>query len=232
MKKHALCVAGVLTLVLSGPTSASLVSVEIIAGPNQHPDGQHDTWQVIARFSDPFDQISAVNGLTEPGLNQLVFQTYGGELYNQGLFAGQPLNDFPSVGIGGEAWDSYVTIGETSFPSNTFFTPDFLGDWGGAPPYQQVILGDSFTEGDGAWFYFGEPPAVGSLPDAQKDNNTSDVVIAQFTIHAGDGFLLEGNIQWFDSNGSHNTPFTTVPAPGVLALFSLAGFVGIRSRRG
>ena len=234
MKKQVLCVAGSLTLVLCGPSSASLVFVDIIVGPNQHPDGLHKTLQIVARFSDAGDQISSVNGLDSPGLNAIHFFTDGGELYNQGLFSGQPLNDFPSVGIGGEAWDSYVTIGSTSFPSNTNFTPNFLGDWGDAPPPVQVILGNAFYEDDGAWFFFGAPPNVSDLEDAEANNETFDIVLVQFTFDIGTYFHLEGNVQWFNPvSGSNNTPFVAdqVPSPGALALFGIAGFVGVRRRR-
>ena len=236
MKKQVLCLAGSLTLVLSGSASASLVVVDIIVGPNQHPDGLHKTWQIVARFSNAGDQISAINGVDAPGLNALNFFTGGGELYNQGIFPTSPLNDFPSVGIGGEAWDSYVTIGATSFPSNIKFTPNFLGDWGDAPPPVQVILGSEFYEDDGAWFFFGAPPNVGDLEDAEAGNDTYDVVIAQFTVEALAGFHLEGNIQWFNPvSGSNNTPFIAegypYPSPGILGLFGIAGLVGVRRRR-
>lgn len=233
MKKQILCAAGSLTLVLCGPTSASLVSVDVIAGP-QHPDGLHDTWRVIARFTDAGDQISSVNGVE--GFNAIDFYTCdGSDIYNQGLFDGLSLNDFPSVGISGEAYDSYVTIGATSFPSNVQFSPNFLGDWGDAPPPVQVILGNAFHEPDGAWFFFGAPPNVSDLEDAQAGNDTYDVVIAQFTVDAGVGFNLEGNIQWFNPvSGANNTPFLVwcIPSPGVLGLFGAACLVGVRRRRG
>ena len=103
-----------------------------IAGASQHPDGLHVTTQILASFSDANDKLIGVDG------NLLRFITDGGDLYNQGLFAGIPLNDFPSANIGGEAYDSYVTIGATSFPANTQFTDDFLGNWKGNPLFISV----------------------------------------------------------------------------------------------
>ena len=60
MKKQLLSAVGLLAFTVSGSVTASLVSVDVIAGP-QHPDGLHDTWRVVARFSDAGDQISSVN---------------------------------------------------------------------------------------------------------------------------------------------------------------------------
>ena len=186
-------------------THADLIYVDVIWGADQHPDGKHNTLQIIALFSDENDKILGVDGLP------LRFITDGGDLYNQGLFAGIPLNDFPSVGIGGEAYDSYVTIGATSFPANTQFTDDFLGNWEGNPPPIQVIEGGNFC-GEGGWFYFGDPPTVDNFPDMVPGNGAYDVIIAQFTVDNDVKFLLQGNIIWQqpDSDKNISTPFTTI----------------------
>ena len=174
MKNQVFCVAGLLTFVLSSSASGSLVSVDWQLSPYQHPDGMHITYQIYASFDNAGDQISAVNGILGQGLNTLHFWTSdGSDIYNQEQFDGLPFNDFPSApGLGGELWDSYVTIGQTTFPANTLFSPNFLGDWGNAPPPVQVILGSEFLEDDGAWFFFGAPPVVGDLPDAVEGNGT------------------------------------------------------------
>lgn len=236
MKKQIFCVAGVLAMAVSGSASASLVEVAIIFGPNQHPDGLHDTWQVVARFSDPADQISSVSGLTQDDLNTLDFWTFdGSDMYNQELFAGLPLNDFPSVGLdpAAEAYDSYLTIGATTYPSNTLFGPDFLGDWGVQPPPVQVILGSAFHDDDGAWLLLGVPPMVSNLEDAQAGNDTFDVVIAQITVDNGVGFHLNANIQWLEPlSGSIFTPFeVNIPAPCTIAIIGFACLAGVRRRR-
>lgn len=218
-------------LVVSNSTSAGLVGVDWQVSPDQHPDGQHKTWRIIAIFNDANDTLKGVEGLSA-GIDTLDFKTSNGsDIYNQALYDGLPRNDFPSVGIGGEAYDSYVTIGDTMFPHNTQFTDDFMGDWGGNPPPIQVIQGSSFY-GPGGWFYVGNPPPV-SFFDIIPDNDTFDVVIAQFTVDMGVNIHLQGNIVWQNDGGGDNaTPFSvTTPAPGALALFGIAAFTTTRRRR-
>ena len=212
------------SLLVADTASADLTDVSIEASPFQHPDGAAwDTWRVVAHFDNLKDQIAAVVG-------PLFFFTGGGDMYNQAAFPNLPPNDFPSAAIGGEAYDSYVTIGATDFPHNVQFTPDFLGDWGGEPPPISVIKGSSFSESDGRWFFVGEPPEVG--------NWGGNVVIAQFTVLQGVGFHLEGNIGWLPADGPPGpdiqlTPFVVdnIPAPGALALLGLAGLTGAWRRR-
>ncbi len=224
MKTGTFSMAVVLTLAFSGSANADLVEVSVIYGPSQHPDGLHDTWQVIAIFDNPLDQIAAVAGLEG---QPLYFYTGNGVLYNQALFDGLSLNDYPSVVVGGEAYDSYITLGNTNI-GNVAVTPEFLGGTG----QNQVILGSTWTESDGAWYFPQGPLEVGLLEDAVDGNDTSDVVIAQFTVDEGMGFWLEGNIVWLGADGSYITAFNTWPAPGVLVMFGLAGLVGTRRRRG
>jgi len=235
MNKNVLSV--VAALVVSSSVSADFVEVNWQVSPFQHPDGNHITYQIYASFNNLGDQISAVNGILGDNTNALDFFTSdGSDIYNQSDFDGSFFNDFPSVGFLpplGELYDSYVTIGQTEFPSNTQFSPDFLGPWDGAPPTVQVILGSAFNEEDGAWFFFGAPPTVGDLPDVNGGNATHDIVIAQFTVNAGVNVTLSGNVAWLNAlGGSNNTPFTVeTPAPGALALLGLAGLAGTRRRR-
>ena len=209
MNKQILCVAGALVSIASSIASADLVSVEIVKGPFQHPDGLHDTWRVVAFFDDPMDRLNIVAGLCE---SPLWFYTGFGELYNQEFFDGHIFNDFPSVGLGddAEAYDSYLTLGATEFPAHTQFSPDFLGPWGGSPPPVQVILGSEFgPDADAAWYYWpAEAPEVGMW------NN--EVVIAQFTVDKGAGFFLRTGVVWIDPiEGQILTPFAVnnLPCP-------------------
>lgn len=192
-------------LLLAPNSYGDLMGINIIWGANQHPDGLHESIQILASFSNANDKLLGVNG------QPLRFITDGGELYNQDLFSGLTLNDFPSAIIGGEAYDSYVTIGSTTFPANTVFTPDFLGDWEGKPPPIQVIEGSNFCS-DGGWFYSGDPPPVDIFPDLIPGNQTFDVIIAQFTVDNEVKILLQGNIIWQQpgSDKDISTPFSTL----------------------
>ena len=227
MKNNIFLLAAVLTLTASISTNADLISVEIVKGPFQHPDGLHDTWRVVAFFDDPLDRVGGVVGLHE---SPLWFYTGSGELYNQELFDGRTLNDFPSAGIlGGEEYDTYVTIGATEFPSNIQFSPNFLGDWGDAPPPVQVILGSEFgPDADSMWYYFqpDDAPPVGIW------NN--EVILAQITVDKGAGFYLQTGVWWFDSESGVDilTTFSVnnIPTPGVLALMGLVALVNRRRR--
>ena len=216
------------SMALASNSHAGLVSVDIIAGADQHPDGLHDTWQVIARFSEANSRLLGVNAVG--GANSLDFFTGNGkDMYNQAFGDGLPLNDFPSVGIGGEAYDSYVTIGATTFPHNTIIIIQ-----GGGQPLVQVIVGSEFPEDLLSWLYDGDPPPVSEL-DLIPDNETFDVIIAQFTIDDGVGFHLNDNIQWMndDGGGDNNTPFTVdnIPAPGAAILLGLMALTTTRRRR-
>lgn len=175
----------------------------------------------MAYFDDPMDRLSVVIGLQ---LSPLWFYTGSGELYNQKLFAGAFLNDFPSVIFGGEAYDSYITIGNT-FQQTVMLTPGFLGGTGA----EQVILGNEFgPDADAGWYYnpFEDAPEVGMW--------NSEVVIAQFTVDKGAGFFLQTGVYWIDPvEGQMLTPFivNNIPAPGVLVLLGLPVLVSRRRRR-
>jgi len=217
MKNHVFLAAAVIALIASGSSRADFLDVDWILGPDQHPDGQHTTFRIIARFSDPNDRISAVScGM---GIDLIFTTSDGSDIYNQELFDGTTLNDFPTADspLFGEAWDSYLTIGATNFiDDNTQFSPDFLGPWGGSPPPVQVILGSELHEEDGAWFYFGELPPVSSLEDVEEGNKTFDILIAQFTVDAGTDIYLSSNLNWFNTDGvQFNIPFAvnTDPCP-------------------
>ena len=216
------------SLLVAGTASAELINVTIEFSPEQHPDGLHDTWRVVAHFDDLTDEIAAVAGVSAQPLH---FFTGSGDMYNQAIFAGFPFNDFPSVGFGGEAWDSYVTIGATTFPHNVQFSPDFLGDFGKLPPDIQVILGSEWGPVfNGAWFFPGSPPMVGSL------EGKGDLVLAQWTVDKGVGFHFEGNVSWRPSTPGaglelHAFSVDNIPAPGAMALLGLAGLAGARRRR-
>lgn len=217
---------------VSSSACADLVSVGVVQGPFQHPDGLHQTWRIIAHFDNTDDRIMAVVGLPNDGYNTISFEA-SNDLYNSILFI-DIFNDFPTgKPLGGETFDSYITIGATEYPHNISFTPDFLGDWGGQPPPVSVILGDQWEEDDGAWLFFGAPPLVGQF-DSIDGNETIDVVIAQFTLLKGSSFTFAANVAWIPTVGDYViTPFEVevIPAPATLAMLIFAGLATNRRRR-
>lgn len=212
---------------VSSSACADLISVDVVEGPFQNPNGLYETWRIIARFDNIDDRIMAVVGLPYEQYNTISFEA-SNDLYNQACFGCFWFQDFPSSGgLGGEAFDSYVTIGATEFPANTQFTPDFLGDWGGAPPPVMVILGNQWEEDDGGWLFFGAPPLVGQF-DSIDGNETIDVVIAQFTFLKGSTFTFSANVAWIPTVGDYViTPFETkvIPAPATMTLLALSLFI-------
>lgn len=218
---------------VSSSACADLISVGVVEGPFQHPNGQFETWRIIARFDNTDDRIMAVVGLPDEKYNTINFEA-SNELWNQGALDNLSiLEDFPTAGpLGGLEWDSYITIGATEFPHNIMFTPNFLGDWWGGPPPIMVISGNQWEEDNGAWYYFGEPPLVGQF-DSIDGNKTIDVVIAQFTLLNGSSFTFSANVAWMDTSGNLNiTPFDVgvIPAPGAFIMLILAGLTTNRKR--
>lgn len=232
--KRNLLVLLALNASIASIANADLISVGVVQGPFQHPDGLHQTWRIIARFDNTDDRIMAVVGLPNDEYNTINFEA-SSNLYNHGAWDNLSiLEDFPTAGpLGGLEWDSYITIGATEFPHNIMFTPNFLGDWWGGPPPIMVILGDQWEESDGAWYYFGAPPLVGQF-DSIDGNETIDVVIAQFTLLKGSAFTFAANVAWIPTVGDYViTPFETkvIPAPATLAMLIFAGLATNRRRR-
>ena len=202
MQKRVLIVLTASALLAGSAVNASLVSVEFVVSPHQHPDEDIYTYRIVARFTDPMDRIASVNS----GAQNIKITLKRGVLFNQPQFEGDPINDFPSTSLGGEPWDTYVTIGATDFPHNVQFTPGFLSD-SDVPPKESVIQGCNIEEDNGAWFFFGAPPTVGQF-DSVPGNETYDVVIAQFNVVPHSDIRFRGSLQWFPaSGGSNNTPF-------------------------
>jgi len=188
----------VLTILSSSTANADFWGVSINGSPYQHPDGEHTTLRFIAHFSDSQDRIQAVGSSLEG--EPVWFRSGRSEFYNQPVYAGFWLNDFPSYPIGGELWDTYVTIGASQWPSNVAFTPGFLDD-SKDPPVISVVTECNKEETDGNWYYIGNPPQVSSLEDAIEGNGSYDVLIAQFTVDDGDSVWMGGYMHWITPEG-------------------------------
>ena len=213
MKIPALAVAGLGTLAFAGLASADFVNVTV----ENLGDigGGVNTWRVYANFDSPTDTLLAISG--NDTVAPLVFTSLDGDaLVNSSPLGGLIQEDIPFPIS--DAWDSWVTIGDTA-TQNTAFSPGFLGGDG----LRSVINGTSFTQLDNGG-YFDQNPGT--------PEQGGSILIAQFTVA---NFSYGGTADWQAAGaGVVNSEFfvtTGVPAPGALALLGLAGFAA-RRRRG
>ena len=206
-------------LTLTGSAFADISSMSatvenVIAG--------YDTYRIFINFESPEDKLLAVNGDVAGGFRALSYE--GGLLYNSLAFGALP-DDFGAYSHLNPG-DSYLTIGDQRIATGTETqaSPGFLA--GNADSFGQVVSGDSFTwENNGG--YFDSNPTTGVF-------GTGPVVVAQLTVPAGSDVTFGGTAS-FNSGAtgaltSQSFEYTTVPAPGALALLGLAGLG--RRRRG
>ena len=221
MKVKALALAGVAgSFIMTGSATAGLTGVSFAVVDLGAVGGT--TYRFYADFDDPTDQLLAVSG--NQNVAGFLMTTTTVLMNDGGPFAGTKNEDFVFLGA---AWDSWVTIGASTFGTNdTDYSPGFLGSDG----VSAVIVGSTLSQADnGGWF--------DSNPSTAENGGT--VLIAQFTVmDESDGTRGEINMTGtIDYNPAGNPPasseFFTIrtPAPGVLALLGIAGLAGTRRRR-
>ena len=166
--------------------------------------------QVDAIFGDGVDLLT-VNGVDGASFYQNEFGGSTSTSINSNFFA-----FFPSL-----EWDSYVTIGALH-SDGTPFGNNALLDIG--IEFADFEAGGVLTTNNGSWF---ATPA-----DAQVYELDGSVLIGQFTID-GD---IEGTINIQGKNADltnwqeRGISFSSVPAPGAIALLGLAGLAARRRR--
>ena len=213
MKKFA--IAGAAALATVGAASADFSGVSVMSMGEILPGTV--TYRVMADFTSPEDSVLAVSA------SQAALRWSGATLVQDSPgFETLDLQDRPFVASG--PGDSWVTIGGNvdSGATDTTFSPGFLSP---AFPGASVINGSFFEQlENGGYFDF----------DPGTAENGGSVIIAQFTIAAGDVGTYEGTVDWQGAGaGFISDVFSvTVPAPGAMALLGLAGLAGSRRRRG
>ena len=206
--------AGVGSLILAGTATADFqgLSLEVVDNGGLVAGTTYDLYANV----DAGGRVDAVYG---DGTNVLSIGVNGGS-FVQNIYGGNTSIDinpaflplFPSL-----AYDSYVTIGLTDSGGNALnnIGIDFTG----------FAAGGTLSTDNGTWFV--------TPDDAQGDESGGRVLLGRFTIDGGD---LEGsiNLQGRDSSGTvwnaDGISFSTIPAPGALALLGLAG-LAVRRRR-
>ena len=205
-------------------TSSAFADIASVTATVEEAVSGYDTYRIFINFDSPLEKLLAVNGDVAGGYSALFYE--GGELYNAQAF-GFFADDFGDyVNAPGMEGDSYLTIGDqlsTPNSSETSASPGFLAD--NADAFGQLVNGSSFTwENNGG--YFDSNPGTGVF-------GTGPVVIAQLTVPAGADVTFGGTASFNNASGdltSQSFSYTTVPAPGALALLGLAGLG--RRRRG
>ncbi len=246
-------VCGLLVLVATASADFVMLTVELFANnwntsdaefDGNIPDGQlRDVYRVYAHFNDPNDRMTAI-GVALDGTPMTVEnvladgRTPGSGLY-EALFGGAGEGGGPiasnssgwSVNPTGLTFDTFMTIGNvagyTAAIDPKTGDPYIFGwvlnpppDWGVGTRW--VIDSNSFVTIPSA--PYGEPDADGRI------------LVAQFNVADGEHIQGFANIVWGNvgvAGGGFVTEvfFTSIPAPGTLALLGLARLLGVRRRR-
>ena len=248
MRKNVLPItAGVLgSLALAVSASADFTGFQTemkgtydTAGAFGGPDvGLVDVWNLYALFNDPNDSLAGVLVLADsPNFGDMIhssdlneaFDGLGGGFWNWSFGANTPLAAGPSYDLDPAAADAdtYLTIG---LKSGTF--PDG-GDGAFFAPGGEAILDDSgILNGSGV---INELFAYTATPDdAQTYPIDGRVLVLQIAVRSGEHASGVWNVHWHNigvGGGTDRLEWTTVPAPGAMALLGLAGLAGAQRRR-
>ncbi len=175
-----------------------------------------DTYRLYAEL-EAGARVDAVYGNSS---HELMIDVDGGS-FVQSSYGGNTSQDinpafFPIVGS--LQWESFVTIGLLDNSGGNALNNVGI-DW------SSFEAGGALTTDNGTWFV--------TPSDAQGDEVGGRVLLGQFTITAGASLVGQISMQGKDANGAtwQANSVSWVPAPGALALITLAGLAGSRRRR-
>ncbi len=211
-------------------------TAEAFGGPNV---GLVDVWTLYVLLDDPNDSLNAIFVVADdPNTNQMIhssdlneaFDGLGGGFWNWAFGANTPLSIGPVYGFDPAAADAdtYLTIGLKSGSFN------FGEDAAFFPPGSAQILEDSgILNGSGVINeLFGYAATTNDIQTYPVDGR---VLVLQIAVRSGEHASGVWNVAWGNTGpkvpgGQARIEWTTVPAPGALALLSLAGLGSARRR--
>ncbi len=236
-------------LLLAGTSSADFVmlTVELFADnwnskKPTAPPNIRDVWRVYAHFNDPNDRMTAIGG----GLDGTPVTVEN--VMADGVTPGTGLYEalFGGAGDGGGPAADNTTgwqLNPTGLTHDTYMT---IGNAAGYTPVIDPKTGDPYIFG----WVLNPPPdwaegsdwvidnaAVITIPPAPygAPDGAGRVLVGQFNVADGEHIQGFANIQWgvVGGGGDFVTEvfFTSIPAPGTLALLGLARLLGVRRRR-
>jgi hypothetical protein len=205
--------AGMGSLILAGTTMADFQGIS-------HTMYESDYGDVYRIYVDveAGDQLNAVYGDADNALSIEGTSAFVQSGFGQATVAGMNpalFGFFPSL-----VHDSFVTIGLETNVGNAML--DIGIDFSGFEAGGQIYTNN------GSWF--------ATPDDAQVYEVGGQVLIGQFTVAAGEGVFGIINLQGKNGSDGENwsisgVEFSTIPAPGALALLGLAGIAARRRRK-
>jgi len=210
--------AGTLVLAAAANAGYTGLSLEVYADAEWSAQGYVGltTYRLYAEFDMEADGVIAVSGSTKGAME---WHSTSGVFHNDDTFdsltAPEDYTGSPFF-FWANQWDTYVTVDTTTSDGDaTALSPGFEGEVGG-------LVGD-FTTENASWYITPEDFPQG-LADGFK------VLIAQITVGEGEDVWGKLNLLTVMGEDLIGLEFTSIPAPGALALLGLAGLVSRRRR--